>query len=366
MEWLHYDLFTVGLSRWSEQDYVAVGLGPEIRDLFQWMAEQSVGHITLLTNILGPDAPKQCTFNYPFQTLREWIDFCQKTTRITESTLYGFIPHLDSRPVASLMLGSVAISARQQLIFRQIEGLFPIPIWFQSAIPQSWGWSLIAPFISSCPASQRLVWQNFPLLVILNPIDPYRTGGGAGTTNLTGLGGGLGSSNLTGIPPSQLCPNATGMAGGNITSGGGSVCAPGITSGRPALSQPGRQIRLEWSAATGGPLVGPGNSYVPTGATGTPTHVAWLTQLNVTYTPLTGVTPSGGAAGGNATGGGNSTGGLMTGMTTQPDLATYQGDPAVNGTVFIAVTDSNPYLTPFNVYLINPHVVAGPAVYQAG
>ena len=56
----------------------------------------------------------------------------------------------------------------------------------------------------------------------------------------------------------------------------------------------------------------------------------------------------------------------MTGMTTQPDLATYQGDPAVNGTVFIAVTDSNPYLTPFNVYLINPHVVAGPAVYQAG
>ena len=45
------------------------------------MAEQEVGHATLLTNILGAEAPVQCTYNYPFTTVREFVDFCQKLTR---------------------------------------------------------------------------------------------------------------------------------------------------------------------------------------------------------------------------------------------------------------------------------------------
>jgi hypothetical protein len=97
-------------------------------------------------------------------------------------------------------------------------------------------------------------------------------------------------------------------------------------------------------------LTGPNNSYVPSGARNSPSFVAWVTQTNVTYSPLLGAT------------GGN----VSTGQTEQPDLATFAGDPAINGTVFIALTDSNPFLTPFNLSLINSHVVAGPALYQAG
>ncbi|KAL1956111.1 hypothetical protein VTO42DRAFT_7630 [Malbranchea cinnamomea] len=381
MEWLHHDLFQTGLSRFSESDFVDAGLDSNIRELFQWMVEQSLGHITMLTNILGPSAPVQCSYNYPWRTLREWIDFCQKITRVTEATLYGFIPHLDSRPVASLLLESVAISARQQLVFRQVEGLPPMPVWFKAGIPESWGWSLVAPFISSCP-DHRLVWQNFPPLVVVNQPDPYVIGSGAAGSNFTGLGGGLGSSNLTGISPSQLCPNATAGGAANGTVGGNaSECAPSIASNRTALTSPGRQVRLVWETAANASLVGPNNSYVPHGATGRPGFVAWVSQLNVTYTPLTDVTQfgGGGGAGGNATGGGGAGGSNLTagagiggitsgfmGTTTQPDLATYRGDPMVNGTVFIAITDADFYLTPFNLSLINDHVVAGPAVYQAG
>ena len=45
------------------------------------MAEQEAGHATLITNILGAEAPVQCTYNYPFTTVREFVDFCQKLTR---------------------------------------------------------------------------------------------------------------------------------------------------------------------------------------------------------------------------------------------------------------------------------------------
>lgn len=34
--------------------------------------------------------------------------------------------------------------------------------------------------------------------------------------------------------------------------------------------------------------------------------------------------------------------------------------------MFIALTDTPLVVTPFNISLINPHVRAGPAVYQAG
>ena len=37
----------------------------------------------------------------------------------------------------------------------------------------------------------------------------------------------------------------------------------------------------------------------------------------------------------------------------------------VNGTIFVALTDTNLPVTPFNLSLINPHVVAGPSIYQA-
>lgn len=33
---------------------------------------------------------------------------------------------------------------------------------------------------------------------------------------------------------------------------------------------------------------------------------------------------------------------------------------------FVLITDTNLTVTPFNISLLNAHVVAGPAVYQAG
>ena len=38
----------------------------------------------------------------------------------------------------------------------------------------------------------------------------------------------------------------------------------------------------------------------------------------------------------------------------------------VCGCSFVLVTDDNPFVTPFNLSLLNNHVVAGPAVYIAG
>ena len=337
-EWIELDLFHDGLAKFSVAEFEAAGLTAEDRFLIEFMADQEVGHSTLLTNILGAQAPRQCTYNYPYTTVREFLDFCQKLTRFGESGVYGFLNHLDSREAGQLLLQSISTEARQQVIFRQFDGLFPMPVWFEVGIPQSWAWTLLAPYISSCPANQtRLAWQNFPALTVVNQPNPARinarnTGNGetAGTTAAAPL-------NDTVVPAADQCARSTIV---------GDDCSPAITHNRSIpLSYAGRRVLFRWEDP--GRAVGPNNSYITATAAGPPKYVAWVNQLNLTYSPLT-VT------------------GKNEGSTIQPNTSTFAGDPAINGTMFVALTDKDIYLTPFNLSLINPHVVAGPALYQAG
>lgn len=335
-EWIELDLFNNGLATFSEEDFLAAGLTAEDRSLIQFMAQQEQGHATLLSNMLGETAPPQCTYNYPFTNVREFVDFNQILTRWGESGVWGFINHLDSREVGQLLAQSIATEARQEMIFRQMSGLHPMPVWFETGIPQSWTWTFLAPYISTCPANTtRLAWQNFPALHVVNQaninrVSPNDTTDWERTDNRT-------SSPATLPPQDESCLNL------NKTGYG---CGPAITHNRSEpLSFPGKQIRLLWDAP--GQSVGPNGSYVTATNAMAPKYVAWAAQLNLTYTPLTQTGPN-------------------EGYTYQPAGQVYQnGQNIVNGTMFIALTDTDMFLTPFNLSMINPHVVAL-GVFQAG
>lgn len=335
-EWIELDLFNNGLAVFSEEDFLEAGLTAEDRAYIAFMAIQETGHATLLTNMLGEAAPVQCTYDYPFRTVREFIDFNQKLTRWGESGVWGFINHLDSRETAQLLSQSIATESRQQMSFRQMLGLHPMPVWFETGIPQSWSWTYLAPYISSCPENQtRLAWQNFPTLHIANQPNPNRFS--PNDTKLFEVAGHrIADPSDSTIPANESCVNV------NVTGYG---CGPAIARNRSEpLSFPGKQVLFTWDMP--GLPVGPNNSYVTSTTAGAPTFVAWVSQLNLTYTPLT-VT------------------GENSGYTYQPAAEVFQGDPAANDTMFVALTDADIFLTPFNLSMINPHVVAL-GLYQAG
>ena len=215
-----------------------------------------------------------------------------------------------------------------------------MPVWFETGIPQSWAWTLLAPYISSCPAnSKRLAWQNFPALNVLNqPNSARRNATQTGFNETTGFGPAAPS---TDVPAGQSC------IGNNVT---GFDCSASISQNRSIpLSYPGREVFLQWENP--GLAVGPNNSYITDTKAGAPQFVLWVSQLNITYSPLTNI---------------SSSNGMNFGQTIQPDVSTYEGDPAINGTMFIALTDTNTTYTAFNLSNVNPHVAAGPFLYQAG
>jgi len=336
-EWIELDLFYNGLAVFSTEDFLRAGLTAEDRALIAFMAQQETGHATLLSNMLGPAAPKQCTYNYPFTNVREFIDFNQKLTKWGEAGVWGFLPHLDAREVAQLLSQSIATETRQQMSFRQMLGLHPYPFWFSTGIPQSWAWTYLAPYISSCPENTtRLAWQNFPTLHIVNQGNPNRFSPNNTALNET-VGNRPADPSRGDIPDSESCVNL------NVTGYG---CGPAISRNKTEpLSFPGKKVYFEWD--TPGKPVGPNNSYITaTTAKGAPKWAAWVSQLNLTYTPLTST-------------------GDTSGFTYQPASEVYEGDPAANGTMFIALTDENPFLTPFNLSFINPHVAAL-GLYTAG
>ena len=338
-EWIELDLFNNGLAIFSEEDFIAAGLTAEDRSLIQFMAQQEQGHATLLTNMLGHTAPPQCTYNYPFTTVREFVDFNAILTRWGESGVWGFINHLDSREVGQLLAQSIATEARQEMIFRQMSGLHPMPVWFEAGIPQSWAWTFLAPYISSCPENTtRLAWQNFPALHVanqanINRINPNNTADWERTDNRTS------SPADSTIPTDESCINL------NVTGVG---CGPAIARNRSEpLSFPGKQVNFTWDAP--GLAVGPNNSYTTSvnPVAGEPQYVAWAAQLNLTYTPLIKTSNN-------------------TGYTYQPAGFVYEGGAGiVNGTMFVALTDTDMFLTPFNLTMINPHVIAL-GLYQSG
>jgi len=336
-EWIELDLFHDGLARFTDDEFTEAGLGPEARSLIEFMANQETGHATLLTNMLGERAPAQCVYNYPYTTVREWIDFMQRLTRFGESGVWGFINHLDSREVGQLLAQSIATEARQQMIFRQMAGLTPMDVWFENGWPQSWAWTMLAPYISYCPQNEtRLAWQNFPTLQILNNANINRVS----PNNTAQDGSETVGSRITDPSVSNItdgsCINL------NVTGYG---CGPAIAHNRSEpLSFPGKKVLFQWDAP--GMQVGPNNSYVTSTTAGTPQFVGWSQQLNLTYSPLT-VT------------------GNNTGFTYQPAGYVYGDDGIINGTMAVMLTDLDLYVTPFNVSLLNPHIVAL-GMYQAG
>lgn len=303
-ELIELDLFRFALQNFTAEEFNATGLGDSDRYLLDFMAQQEVGHATLISNMidLNTTSPYNCTYSYPFSTVREFIDFARLVTRYGESGTIGFLGHLDAQDSAALINDAIQTEGRQQMIFRQWQGLFPMPFWFTTSITQSMQWTLLAPYIATCPIdTPRVNWTAFPALNILNN-------------------------------PSLLDFNQT----------------SDVSSNETAVAGPGREVQLSWDAP--GQSTGWNASYTTSSfATGAPQWAAWISQLNTTYTPLTEV---------NGT----------TAKTVQPGGGVFgEGTaPLLNGTVYVVITDADVYVTPYNLSEIESHIIAGPALYNVG
>ncbi|GAA5822488.1 hypothetical protein JCM5353_000526 [Sporobolomyces roseus] len=313
-ELIELDLFHNGLARFSTADFEAAGLNADDRYLIEHMANQEVSHALAVGNMLGPSrSAKMCSYSYPFSTVKEFIAFCELLTRFGEAGVYGFLGQLDSRPASQILLQSITTEARQQMNFRQLLGLPAQPEHFETGLPQSYAWTMLSPFIKSCPESNpRVQWQNFPALNVTN--QPYALGG-----------------------------------------------TPGISSNYTLTSGSGRLVEFTWEEP--GKVVGYNDLYMTSTVAGEPKFLAFINQLNVSYAPIFNISNFTSSAM-NSTGS-NNTVAMHTASAYVPEGVVYPGQPQAVNTVFVSLVDQNVSVTPYNLSMINNHTVAGPTWYFA-
>ena len=182
-------------------------------------------------------------------------------------------------------------------------GLVPIAdVYFETGIPQSWAWTLLAPWIQSCPAENpRVGWTNYPALTVVNgPTLAYPGSKSDVSTNITQL----------------TFPNKT-------------------------------TLQLKWENP--GKAVGPDLSYTTAKTGGQAKYAMFQQSYNISYSPIT------------FTGENEGTAVIPEAIIFDTDIA-YTGT-AFNGTGFVAIVDANPHLTNYNASMITQHMVAGVSAY---
>ena len=60
--------------------------------------------------------------------MRDFIEFSRIITRFGEGGTIGFLGHMDAQDSASLINDAIQTEGRQQMVFRQFSGLFPMPV----------------------------------------------------------------------------------------------------------------------------------------------------------------------------------------------------------------------------------------------
>jgi hypothetical protein len=126
------------------------------------------------------------------------------------------------------------------MAFRQFLGVPGMDVYFEPGIPQAWAWTLLAPWIQSCPSeTPRIGWSNYASLTVDNN-------------------------------PSLIFDGSKSAVSTNIS----------------RLVTAGDKIEFSWIPA--GEKIGPNNSYTTVSPGGsTPKYALWAHQLNATYAPLT-------------------------------------------------------------------------------
>ncbi|GAA5960124.1 hypothetical protein JCM21900_002411 [Sporobolomyces salmonicolor] len=301
-ELIELDLFHNGLAKFSIAEFEAAGITADDRFLIEHMADQEVGHAILISNMLGVDrSAKTCVYQYPYTTVKEFILFCQVLTRWGEAGVYGFLPHLNSRSAAQMLLQSITVEARQQMAFRQLQGLPAQPEWFETGLSQSYAWTMLSRFIKSCPSTNpRIEWQNFPALTITN--QPWALAG-----------------------------------------------KPGINSNYTLTSGAGRKLHFTWEQP--GKVTGYDDLYVTSTFAGEPKFLAFFDQLNVTYAPIYDVKKG--------------HDGLSSASARVPASIVFRPEPQVVNTVFVSLVDKDLPVSPYTISLLNNATVAGPTWFFA-
>ncbi|KIY65870.1 hypothetical protein CYLTODRAFT_445070 [Cylindrobasidium torrendii FP15055 ss-10] len=200
LEHLESAFYEGGLSKFDDKAFSDAGLSASARPLFSQIAEHEKAHVAFLSNALGANATKPCTYDFKYKDVLEFVATSQLLEGVGVSAYAGaaqYIENPDYLTAAAVVLSTEARHASWVAsAVNKVEpwsGPLDVPLTLDDV------YSLASAFIVSCPETNpKLPVKAFPAITV-TPAAPKA--GDEITVAYEGLADGQTAVFLTGLSP---------------------------------------------------------------------------------------------------------------------------------------------------------------------
>ncbi|KDR80400.1 hypothetical protein GALMADRAFT_62556 [Galerina marginata CBS 339.88] len=168
LEHLENAFYSGALAKFTDFDFLGAGLPIGARDRFELVAAHEAVHVKFLSDTLGSQATKPCTYNFPYTDPKSFAALSQVLEGVGASAYTGAAQLLTNKDFLTVAASILATEARHaSWVASAVNMVTPWGTAFETPLGLNEVFTLAAGFITSCPSSNpALPVKAFPALTI--------------------------------------------------------------------------------------------------------------------------------------------------------------------------------------------------------
>ncbi|KAK2071727.1 hypothetical protein P8C59_006131 [Phyllachora maydis] len=172
IEWLETSFYQQGFQKFSNQDFLNLGLSNEQVTDFINVGQDEQAHVTLLLNTIsqaGTQPVQPCTYQFNFTDAGGMVATAGMLENIGISAYLGAAPLLSNTNTLGTAASILSVEGRHQTLLRILGNIAATPSPFDTPLSVRQVVSVTNPYIQSCPTGSSLPFVVFPPLTLAQP-----------------------------------------------------------------------------------------------------------------------------------------------------------------------------------------------------
>lgn len=181
LEHLEDKFYRDGLANFTQADFTAAGFGGSFYSNLMEISKDETTHVSFLTTALtaaGVTPVAECVYDFPYTDVKSFVSLASVLEGVGVSAYLGAAENITSPDYLTAAGSILTVEARHSAFLRNSLGESPFATAFDTPLDFDEVYSLAAPFIVSCPATNpALPVKAFPTLTLVaGPTSPDITG----------------------------------------------------------------------------------------------------------------------------------------------------------------------------------------------
>jgi len=175
LEHIENAFYTEGLSRFTQKDFVDAGFPEWSYGRFKQIAAHEAAHVQLLEATLGDKATKPCTYKFPYDDLKSFVEISHVLETVGDSAYIGASKFFENKDY--LLAAATVLSTEARHSAWVDSSIRKGSAWsspFDTPLGLSQAFTIASGFITSCPPTNpKLPASAFAALTLPDPASAW-------------------------------------------------------------------------------------------------------------------------------------------------------------------------------------------------